>query len=199
VPDLDGYDLVALTSPNGVRIFFERLRATGRDARSLAGCRIAVVGPGTADAVRAHGIEPDVIPSRAVGEGLADALSHVQVKRALVARAQEAREVVPDALRGAGAQVDVLTLYRTTPAMLDEPTLNAVLAADWATFASGSAARNLVSAVGRDAIRAAGLRLASIGPVTSQALRDAGLEPDVEAAEHSPSGLVAALVQGVRG
>ena len=74
-----------------------------------------------------------------------------------------------------------------------------MLAADWATFASASAARHLVEAVGRDAIEPAPLRLASIGPATSQALRAAGLEPDLEAAEHTPDGMLAALVDAVRG
>ena len=196
VPPLDGFDLVVFTSPNGVRLFFEALYSSGRDARALAGCRVAVVGPGTASALRERGIEADVVPPRAVGEGLVEALADVPVRRALVARAESAREAVPDALRAAGADVEILALYRTVPAPLDERTRAAALAADWATFASGSAARAFVTAAGgADALRAARVRLASIGPQTSAALNEIGLEPDLEAAEHSPDGLIRALVE----
>ncbi len=199
IPPLDDFDLLVLTSPNGVWLFFEALRASGRDARALSGCRVAVVGPGTASALRERGIEADVVPTRAVGEGLAEALADVPVRRALVARAETARDVVPEALRGAGAEVELLALYRTIPAPLDARTCEAALTADWATFASGSAARALVAAAGgADALRAARVRLASIGPQTSAALRELGLEPDLEAAEHSPDGLVQALVDEMK-
>ena len=87
-----------------------------------------------------------------------------------------------------------MTLYETRPEPLDDVTRAAVLGADWITFTAGSAVRSLVSAVGgADALRG-GPKLASIGPITSATLREAGLEPDLEAAEHTPDGLVAALV-----
>lgn len=196
IPDLAPYDLLVLTSPNGVRIFFERLAASGRDSRALAGMRVAVVGPGTADALREHSIEPDVVPERAVSEGLAESLSGTAVTRALIARAEEARDVVPDALRQMGAEVEILALYRTVAAELDEPTRNAALAADWAIFASASAATHFVAAVGGESIvKMSELKLASIGPSTTAALRATGLEPTTEALEHTPDGLVQALVQ----
>ncbi|MGZ6640684.1 MAG: uroporphyrinogen-III C-methyltransferase [Solirubrobacteraceae bacterium] len=186
LPDLSAYDLLVLTSPNGV----ERLFAQVRDARALAGPAIAVIGPGTARALRAHGVEPDVVPDRAVGESLAEALAGGGWRRALVARAQEARDVVPDALRAAGAEVDVLALYRTVAEPLDDAARAAVLGADWATFTSASSARFLHEAAGT----LEGPRLASIGPITSEALRALGAEPDLEAADHTPDGLVAALL-----
>ncbi|MGZ4278196.1 MAG: uroporphyrinogen-III C-methyltransferase, partial [Solirubrobacteraceae bacterium] len=186
LPDLSAYDLLVLTSPNGV----ERLFAQVRDARALAGPAIAVIGPGTARALRAHGVEPDVVPDRAVGESLAEALAGGGWRRALVARAQEARDVVPDALRAAGAEVDVLALYRTVAEPLDDAARAAVLGADWATFTSASSARFLHEAAGT----LEGPRLASIGPIMSEALRALGAEPDLEAADHTPDGLVAALL-----
>jgi uroporphyrinogen III methyltransferase / synthase len=91
--------------------------------------------------------------------------------------------------------VDVVTLYETRPEPLDDALRSSVLAADWITFTAGSAARSLVAAVGGPSALSGGPRLASIGPVTSGALRELGLEPDVEAAEHTPDGLVAALVE----
>jgi uroporphyrinogen III methyltransferase/synthase len=186
LPDVSDYDLLVLTSPNGVDELFRHVR----DARALAGPTIAVIGPGTAAALRAHGVEPDVVPARAVGEGLAAALGGRAFRRALVARAQEARDVVPDALRAAGTEVDVVALYRTVPEPLDDDQRAAALGADWATFTSASSVRFFHEAAGT----LAGPRIASIGPVTSAALRALGCEPDLEAADHTPDGLVAALV-----
>jgi len=190
LPDPRDHDLLVLTSPNGVHRLFDLVR----DARALAGPRIAVIGPGTARALREHGVEADIVPSRAVGEGLVEALADVPVRRALIARAQEARDVVPDALRERGAHVEDVALYRTVAEPLDAATRDAVLEADHVTFTSASSVRFFLEAVGGpDALRD-GPRLASIGPITSAALRDHGLEPHVEAAEHTPEGLVAAVV-----
>jgi uroporphyrinogen III methyltransferase/synthase len=187
LPDLQHYDLLVLTSPNAV----EALLLHAFDARALAGPKIAVIGPGTADALRARGIKADIVPERAVGESLAAALAGVDVRRALVARAEQARDTVPDALRAAGAEVDVLALYRTVAEPMPGPARAAALGADWLTFASASAVRFFHAAAGT----LDGPRLASIGPVTSAALRELGHEPDVEAADHTPAGLVAALVR----
>jgi uroporphyrinogen III methyltransferase/synthase len=190
LPDVAAYDLVCLTSVNGVDRLFELVR----DARSLAGPVIAAVGPGTAQRLRDHGVAADVVPERAVGEGLLEALAGLEIRRALVLRAREGRDVLPDGLRERGADVDVVTLYETRPEPLGDALREAVLAADWITFTAGSAVRSLVAAVGgADALRG-GPRLASIGPVTSGVLRELGLEPDVEAVEHTPDGLVAALI-----
>ncbi len=191
LPDLGGFDLLCVTSPNGAR----RLLELVPDARALAGPSIAAVGPGTAHALREGGIAPDVVPERAVAESLVEALADVPVRRALIARAEEAREVLPDALRARGAEVEVLALYRTVPEPLDPAVREAALAADYVTFTSASSVRFFCAAAGgADALRD-GPRLVSIGPITSAALRDEGLEPHVEAAEHTPDGLLAALVE----
>ena len=79
-PSISGYDLVCLTSPNGVRLFFERLGVAGLDARALAGATVAAIGPGTASALRSHGVIADVVPDRFVAEGLVDALADVPVR-----------------------------------------------------------------------------------------------------------------------
>jgi len=190
LPDPRDYDLLVLTSPNGVHRLFDLVR----DARALAGPRIAVIGPGTARALRGHGVEADVVPSRAVGEGLVEALAGVPLQRALIARAQEARDVVPDALRRRGAHVDEVALYRTVAEPLDPAARDAALGADYATFTSASSVRFFIEATGGPDSLRGGPRLASIGPITSAALRDHGLEPHVEATEHTPEGLVAAVV-----
>jgi uroporphyrinogen III methyltransferase/synthase len=188
------WDLVCFTSPNGVRLFFERLADARRDARALHGVVTAAIGPATARALRAHGVIADVLPDRAVAESLVEALDGWLPERVLIARAKVARDVLPDALRARGAEVDVLELYETVAEPLSAEQLDAVRAADYVTFTSASTVRNLLSALGGDATTLAGARLASIGPVTSDALRSDGLEPALEADPHDIDGLLAALV-----
>jgi uroporphyrinogen III methyltransferase / synthase len=192
LPDLRSYDLVCLTSPNGVRLLFERMADTGLDARVLSGARIAAIGPGTAATLRNHGVIADIVPERFVAEGLVEALAGIPVKHALVARAAEARDVLPDALRERGAEVDVMALYETVAESLSDAQLDAVGRADYVTFTSSSTVRFLFEAIdGRVQLNA---RLVSIGPVTSDALRAHGHEPDVEAVSHDIDGVIDALV-----
>ncbi len=191
-PELERYDLVCLTSPNGVRLLFERLASAGRDARALAGRRVAAIGPGTAAALRGHGVIADIVPERFVAEGLVEALLDVPVAHALIARATEARDVLPEALRARGASVDVLALYETVAEPLSESERAAARAANYVTFTSSSTVRFFFDAVGPAPLE--GARLVSIGPVTSGALRERGLEPDVEASRHDIDGLLEALV-----
>ena len=186
-PDLAGYDLVAITSPNGA----ERFLALLRDARELAGITVAAIGPGTARALRERGVEPDVVPERAVAEGLVEALRDVPVTRALIARAAEGRDVLPDALRARGAEVDLLPLYETVAEPLDEATAKAAAGADYLLFTSASSVRFYAAAAGS----LSGPRLASIGPATSAALREHGAQPDIEADPHTPDGLIQALLR----
>jgi uroporphyrinogen III methyltransferase/synthase len=192
-PDLERYDLVCLTSPNGVRLLFERLAASGRDARAFAHARVATIGPGTAAELARHGISADVVPERFVAEGLIEALAHMPVERALVARAAEARDVLPDALRDRGAEVDVIALYKTVAEPLGEAERHALEHADYVTFTSSSTVAFLLDGV---ELRP-DVRIVSIGPVTSAALRERGRAPDVEASRHDIDGLVQALVDDV--
>ena len=188
------YDLVCLTSPNGVKLLFEAIAAAGLDARALAGATVAAIGPGTARALAAHGIAADVIPERFVAEALVEALAGVEVegKRVLVARAAEARDVLPDALSERGADVDVVALYETVREAPDAAAIEAAQAADYVTFTSSSTVTNLTEALG-DRFPAAA-RIVSIGPVTSGSVREAGLEVAVEADRHDVDGLLAALL-----
>ncbi|MDE3134833.1 MAG: uroporphyrinogen-III C-methyltransferase, partial [Acidobacteriota bacterium] len=200
-PALERYDLICFTSPNGVEALFERLAAEGLDARAFPPrerTRVAAIGPATARALEQRGIVTDVMPGKAVGEALAQALGSVPVTRALVARAREARDVVPEALRARGAEVDVVPVYETVVEQLDADQIAAVAAADFITFTSASTVRNFLAAVGgAEAWQARGQsrpRMVSIGPVTSDELRLHGLEPDLEATEHDIDGLVAAII-----
>jgi uroporphyrinogen III methyltransferase/synthase len=189
LPDVGAYDLVCVTSPNGA----ERLLDLLRDARELAGVTVAAIGPGTARALRERGIEPDITPDRAVAEALVEALRDVPVVRALIARAAEGRDVLPDALRERGAEVDVVALYETVAEPLSDDARAAAARADYLLFTSASSVRFFTRAAGEEALR--GPRLASIGPATSAALREHGAEPDLEADPHTPDGLVEALLR----
>jgi uroporphyrinogen III methyltransferase/synthase len=195
-PELERYDLVCLTSPNGVRLLFERLSAAGLDARALHRARIAAIGPGTAAALREHGVIADVVPERFVAEGLVEALAEVPVTRALVARAAEARDVLPDALRERGAEVDVVALYETVAEPMTRGQLEGVAHADYVTFTSSSTVRFFFDAA--EQALSDHTRLVSIGPVTSDALRECDRVPDVEASRHDIDGLVEALVIDAR-
>jgi uroporphyrinogen III methyltransferase/synthase len=192
LPPLDGYGLLCFTSPNGVRIFFEALPG---DARALAGVRVAAIGPGTAAALRSRGIEADVVPERAVAEGLLDALAPEPLagKRVLLARAASARDVLPDGLRELGAQVDVIALYETVAEPVDPKPLRG---ATYVTFTSSSTVTFFLSGGG---VVPDGARVVSIGPVTSDTLREQDIEPDVEADRHDIGGLVAALLTDAAG
>ena len=191
LPRLTSYDLACFTSPNGVQILFDGLAELGQDARAFAGTKVAAIGPGTAAALRAHGIEPDIVPERSVAEALLEAIAadgDLAGRRALLARAREARDVLPEGLRQLGAEVDDVAIYETVAEPIDSERLRD---ATYVTFTSSSTVRFFLS--GGGAI-ANGARVVSIGPVTSETLREHGIEPDVEASQHDIDGLVAALV-----
>ncbi|HEV7482375.1 MAG TPA: uroporphyrinogen-III C-methyltransferase [Solirubrobacterales bacterium] len=213
VDSIGEYALICVTSPNGADLLFEAMRdigaprdraaggvdtapgASGLDARALAGATVAAIGPGTARALRRHGIVADVIPERFVAEALVEALAGVEVesRRVLVARAAEARDVLPDALRERGAEVDVVALYETVRDQPDAAAIEAAQGADYVTFTSSSTVTNLVEALGDRFPSAA--RIVSIGPVTSDTAKAAGFEVDVEAEQHNIDGLLQALLE----
>jgi uroporphyrinogen III methyltransferase / synthase len=209
------YALICLTSPNGAHLLFDAMREVGLDARAFGGApkqqqvgkvgssagdrtrvgmTIAAIGPGTARALAEHGIVADVVPERFVAEALVEALAGVEIegRRVLVARAAEARDVLPDALRGRGAEVDVVALYETVRETPDDDAIAGSQGADYVTFTSSSTVRNLTEALGDHFPSAA--RIVSIGPITSDAARAAGLNVDVEAKRHDIDGLVEALL-----
>jgi uroporphyrinogen III methyltransferase/synthase len=198
------YALICVTSPNGAHLLFEALGEAGLDARALGrgtnngqveeGTTIAAIGPETARALAEHGVAADIAPERFVAEALVEALADIDVegRRVLIARAAEARDVLPDALRERGAEVDVVALYETVREEPEPETIEAAQSADYVTFTSSSTVRNLTEAVG-DRFPA-DARIVSIGPITSKAVRAAGLEVHAEAERHDIDGLIAALL-----
>jgi uroporphyrinogen III methyltransferase/synthase len=189
---LQSYDWVVLTSANGARRLLDALH----DARDLGGVRVAAIGPGTADVLRGGNIVADLVPERFVAESLLEAFPAPPAEggRVLLARAAVARDVLPDGLRDAGWEVDVVDAYRTEAAPIDDGTRAAVAGADVITFTSSSTVDRYVEAFGLDAVPAI---VASIGPITSATARGHGIEVDVEATDHSIPGLVEALVKSM--
>ncbi len=190
------YSLVCLTSPNGVTLLFEALADAGLDARALAGATVAAIGPGTARELERRGVRADVVPPRSIAESLVEALDQTPVdgKRVLIARAGEARDVLPDALRGRGAEIDVVGLYDTVVEPLSEEQRAALADAEYVTFTSASTVRNLLGSLGDERAGLGDARIVSIGPVTSETAREVGLTVDVEAERHDVDGLIDALV-----
>ena len=194
VANIHTYALVCLTSPNGVNLLFEAMAAQGRDARVLANASVAAIGAGTEAALASFGVIADIVPDKFVAEELVKALNELELrgKPVLIARAAEARELLPEALRKQGAEVDVVALYETVAEEPDPDALERARDADFVTFTSSSTVRNFVDAAGEVIPKEA--RIVSIGPITSQAIREAGLSVDVEAERHDIDGLVEALL-----
>jgi uroporphyrinogen III methyltransferase/synthase len=180
---LDDYDWVVFTSANGVQAFGERLGAG-------AGVpRVAVVGPATADAVRALGVEPSVV-GHGAGVDLVPELGELEGARVLLLQAEIAGPEVATALRGRGAAVDAVAAYRTLAREPGPEELKTLRAADAVVLASGSAARSLATSGGAgDAV------LVGIGPRTAEVAREVGLSVGLVAGEATVEGIIRALVE----
>jgi uroporphyrinogen III methyltransferase/synthase len=198
IPDLATFDWVVFTSANGVDAFFDRgLAPRNLDARALAPVRIAAIGPGTAAALARRGLSADLVPERFVAESLLDAFP-AGPGRVLIARAEAARDVLPEGLLAKGYEVEVLPVYRTEAVPPDAETLARLRAGDGAvdaiTFTSSSTVDNFCAAVGSP-LPEPQPHVISIGPVTSDTARARGLRVDAEADPHSIDGLVEAVVR----
>ncbi len=196
IRNLGSYDWLIFTSVNGVRHFIEALDRSPCDLRDLK-AKICAIGPATRAAIEALHLRVDVMPEEYVAESLVAALAgeDLKGKRVLLPRAAVARDLVPETLRERGAVVDVVEAYRTIiPADAASRAKEALAhKPDWITFTSSSTVTNFLAVAGREAL--AGIKVASIGPVTSATARAAGLHVDVEATPHTIEGLVEAIVR----
>ena len=198
---LSNYGWLILTSQNAVAIFWEQLLGEGKDARALAGLKVAAIGPATAGALLQHGIAVDVVPQRFVAESLLEMLrsrDDLSGRTILYVTGQGSREVLPQGLGEIGADVEVIEAYRSIPDGQGAERLARAIEAgklDLATFTSGSAVRGYVDAIGEDLAKR--VPAASIGPQTSDALRAAGIEVRAEAKESTLDGLVSAVLSVV--
>ena len=197
---LDRYDWLILTSSNTIQAVSARGAQYGINPAGAEGLQVAAVGSATAEAARHHGFQVAVVPEAYVAESLVESLrEQVAGKRILLARAAVARDVIPDALRAAGAQVDVVDAYRNLlPEAAPEQLRRAVAGGlDAATFTSSSSVTHLAEAARAAAIAwpLAGVPAISIGPITSQTLRDLGWPPAAEAEPSDISGLIKAVAR----
>ncbi|HLW00435.1 MAG TPA: uroporphyrinogen-III synthase [Ktedonobacterales bacterium] len=192
------YQWVIFTSANGVRAFVERLHHLSLDWRAFKGVHLGAIGPATAEALRASGVQPDFMPDEYVAEAITAGIGAVAGQRILLPRADIAREALAVDLRKMGAEVDEIAAYRTVVRPLDEQTVMAALARrpDAITFTSSSTVRGFVAALpeldAAEALR--GVAVACIGPITAQTAREAGLTPQIIAEVYTMPGLTRALV-----
>ena len=199
---LSRYEWVIFTSANGVRAFMDRLFHMGQDVRVLGRARLAVIGPATAEALRGYGLVADVVPDTFQAEGLLSVLEPKLLggRRILLARAEQARDVLPEGLARLGVKVDVVPVYRAVPPASVPPEAAEVLAAgrvDILTFTSSSTVHNFAGLVGKEAFQQLAARgtVASIGPITTATLKEYGITPQIEPAAFTIPALAAAIVE----
>jgi uroporphyrinogen III methyltransferase/synthase len=199
--ELNAYDWLIFTSPNGVTAFFEFFFKAFEDMRDIGGVRIAAVGPATAAKLRALHLKVDLMPPEYIASGIADALvkyESIENLKILLLRAEVAGRELPQKLEDLGAIVDDIACYKTVPETEDRNGAAARLreeGADWITFASASSVENFHARINLNELltQFPQIKLASIGPETSKAVVALGLKPALEAKEHTIEGLVKAL------
>jgi uroporphyrinogen-III synthase len=203
---ISDYGWLILTSVNGVDALATRMKKLRITATDLKHLRIAAIGPATADRIKAFGLAVAVVPEQYVAESVVKALrGRVKGKRVLLARAKVARDVIPRELRSMGAHVDVVEAYQTIRSHVSRKSLRALMddpkrRPHVIVFTSSSTVRNFMALLGgrsRPAhINLDGIKLASIGPVTSATLQEYGLAKYVEAKTFTIPGLIKAIVRG---
>lgn len=200
------YQWLILTSVNGVEALAARMKYSRIEPRALAHLKIATIGPSTRAAAQEMGLTVSVVPPKYVAESVVESLlGEVEGHRILLIRAAVARDVIPRELQHMGATVDVVEGYQTVVPMSSKKKLKAVMAdarrrPQVVTFTSSSTVRNFVALLGGRGSPPHtrlldGVRLASIGPITSATLREFGLPVHVEAEEYTIPGLIRAITQ----
>lgn len=199
--NLPAYDWLILTSANGVEALWQRLRKLRLTRRHLQHLQIAAIGPATKKALVQHGLKVRMVPEEYVAESVVRGLrNQVKDKRVLLVRAKVARDVIPEELRAAGAQVDVVEAYETVVPQKSRARLRALMKSKArrphiVTFTSSSTVRNFAALLGRTSgASLEGVQFASIGPVTSATLRELRMPAAIEATEYTMGGLIRAIV-----
>lgn len=195
------YDWIIFTSANGVRAFFDCMRESGLDIRSLGQAKICAIGPKTKETLEEKGLLVAAMPEKFVAESVVECLKPLLQpgERILLPRSDLARKVLVDTLVQMGMQVDEVVAYRTKKVdrfdaeileKLRDKSIHIV------TFTSSSTVKNFMALVG-DVALLQGIKLASIGPVTTKTLAEFGLTPDIEAKDYTIAGLYDAIVEAV--
>jgi len=193
------YDWIVFTSRNGVASFFEALRVLGKDARAFGSSKIAAIGSQTAAKLADFGITADFVPEVFTGRELGNQLirsANVRGKKILLLRSLLASSELVELLAGAGAEVDNVAIYTATTEKSDSsPLVEAINegSINWLTFASPSSVDGFFEQIDVDLIHSSDIKVASIGPVTSERLKQLGVTADVTAKEHTLDGLLDAI------
>lgn len=204
IENLHSYNWLVFTSVNGVDYFYRRLHKTGRDTRALAAIKVAAIGIQTAEQLKSYGVIADIVPAEFRAEGIIEVLSGLVEPgmKILIPRALVARDILPEKLRGMGADVDVVPAYQTVTGETNgsdiaEQLKNSEI--EMVTFTSSSTVTNLLKLLGSDG---AGLiakaKVACIGPITANTCLENGIEPDIIAEEFTIRGLVKAIEKAYR-
>lgn len=199
---LSAWDWLIFTSVNGVKHFFMQMDEAGLDARAFAGIEIAAIGPATAEALVARGIRPDFVPEKYVAEGVVAGLLEkgIKGKKVLIPRAKIAREVLPEELCKAGAEVKILPVYETGLSENDPGPVAEALEAgkiDYLTFTSSSTVENFFNLIEPETFHKYkdSVKIACIGPITAKTLEGYGYEPDIQPEDYTIPALVDVLVE----
>jgi uroporphyrinogen III methyltransferase/synthase len=193
------YEWVVFTSGNGVSIFFDALEGLEKDARVLGSARIAAIGSRTAEKLGRFGIKADFVPDVFTGKELGRQLirfTNLRDKKILLLRSELASNELVEILAEAGAQVDNVAIYTAVAARGDSGRLAHGIrdgSIDWLTFASPSSVDGFFEQIDGEVVNSSNLRVASIGPVTSERLGELGIKIDVTAKEHTLDGLLDAV------
>lgn len=198
--NIKNYDWLILTSANGVEAMWQRIRRLRITRRKLKHLKIAAIGPATKKAIVKHGLKVKMVPEEYVAESVVKGLrDEVKGKRVVLIRAKVARDVIPEELRDAGAQVDVIEAYETVVPEKSRERLKILMKSPRrphvVTFTSSSTAKNFAELLGefrRSSLD--GIQFASIGPVTSATLRELQMPVSIEAREYTMGGLIRAIV-----
>jgi len=204
IRSLERYHWVLFTSVNGVKYFFMRLEALGKDSRELKGIKVGAIGPKTAQAIREKGIRPDLVPSEYRAEAVVDAYRKIEKRscRILLPRAAQAREVLPQELEKISEKVDVVEVYRTVTAETGKEGVRELLKAgriDMVTFTSSSTVNNFVEIFEKEGDPIQGwmekVAVACIGPVTADTAREKGFTVSLMPHEYTIEALTEAIMQ----
>lgn len=207
VKNMAHYRWMIFTSANGVKHFVQELFEQGYDIRDLKGPRLCAIGPGTALELTRLGLKVALMPSEYRAEAVAEALiSYVQAgEKVLLARAKEAREVLPQLLVSRGIAVDEIKVYETLLGRVNKEEFDMIAGneADYITFSSSSTVKNFIKILGEDVVlriiknraETGRPKVACIGPITAETAEEYGLKPDLVAKEYTIDGLIDVIRQ----
>ncbi|MBI3605899.1 MAG: uroporphyrinogen-III C-methyltransferase [Nitrospirae bacterium] len=202
ISSLEGFDWVIFSSTNGVQFFMDRLKALEKDIRAIHRVKICAVGSSTAEALLKYGIKADLVPASFQGESVVEAFNRMDIQgaRFLIPRAKEAREVLPESLKRMGARVEVVAAYQNVKPVENVEKIKKLFSEgeiSVVTFTSSSTVKNFTGLFDPEVLKGylKKAKIASIGPITSQTLKEAGYQADIEPKEHTIPALTEAIVQ----